>query len=277
MDEYHNRSIPPRDDSEFSIIPWMIDFAQIIRQISVQIYHSRISLQDKLQLALQIEMEMDRWLARLPELIKPDIGYRISSGSLRDPKWARRQRLVLEIRYYNVKTLLFRPFLSHFARKLQHPPTELDQTFDKCLDSAMKTLQVIHDLYRVHTFFRCWWYNTTYVMFATSTLLVPMSKLGMCAQTMPLLPFVEMGLEILEAMDECVIAQNAVEIIRQYLRDFRATAASQPPGEDKPLSVDAGKAFKVPKWAYGFGLPGYSFDGIARLFEDIGELPVLDE
>jgi hypothetical protein len=99
MDEYHNRSIPPRDDSEFAIIPWMIDFAQIIRRVSVQIYHSRISLQEKLQLALQIEMEMDRWLARLPEKIKPDIGgYRPSRSALRDPKWARRQRLVLGIR-----------------------------------------------------------------------------------------------------------------------------------------------------------------------------------
>ena len=172
MDEYHNRSIPPRDDSEFAIIPWMIDFAQIIRRVSVQIYHSRISLQEKLQIALQIEMEMDRWLARLPEKIKPDIGgYRLSRSALRDPKWARRQRLVLGIRespclfpsdyadlpgYYNVKMLLFRPFLSHFTRKLRHPPTELDQTIDKCLDSAMKTLQVVHDIYRVHTFFRCW-------------------------------------------------------------------------------------------------------------------------
>jgi hypothetical protein len=178
MDEYHNRAIPERDDSEFAIIPWMIDFAQIIRRVSVQIYHSRISLQEKLQLALQIEMEMDRWLARLPEKIKPDIaGYRLSRSALRDPKWARRQRLVLGIRecipssviwshfntfpgYYNVKMLLFRPFLSHFTRKLRHPPNELDQTIDKCLDAAMKTIQVIHDIYRVHTFFRCW-YDTS--------------------------------------------------------------------------------------------------------------------
>ena len=99
MDEYHNRAIPDRDDTEYAIIPWMIDFAQIIRRVSVQIYHSRITLQEKLQLALQIEMEMDRWLARLPERIKPDIGpYRLSRSALRDPKWARRQRLVLAIR-----------------------------------------------------------------------------------------------------------------------------------------------------------------------------------
>ena len=99
MDEYHNRAIPDRDDSEYAIIPWMIDFAQIIRRVSIQIYHSRITLQEKLQLALQIEMEIDRWLARLPEKIKPDIGaYQPSRSALRDPKWARRQRLVLGIR-----------------------------------------------------------------------------------------------------------------------------------------------------------------------------------
>ncbi|KAG0154248.1 hypothetical protein PDIDSM_1628 [Penicillium digitatum] len=273
MDEYHNRKIPPRDDSEFAIIPWMIDFAQIIRQISVQIYHSRISLPDKLQLALQIEMEMDRWLARLPEMIKPDVGgYRLGRSALRDPKWARRQQLVLGIRYYNVRMLLFRPFLSRLTRKAQHPPTDLDQTFDKCLDAAIRSLQVLHDLYRVHTFFRCWWYNTTYVMLATSTLLLPMSRLGMCAETIPLLRSVEMGVEILEAMDESVIAQKSVEIIRQYLRDFREPEASQLPGEgEAPLSG----AFE--EWAYGFGLPDYSFEGIARLFHDLGEFPILNE
>ncbi|OQE37122.1 hypothetical protein PENCOP_c010G06173 [Penicillium coprophilum] len=276
MDEYHNCSIPLRDDSEFAIIPWMIDFAQIIRQVSVQIYHSRISLQDKLQLALQIEMEMDRWLARLPEMIKPDIaGHVMSRSTLRDPKWARRQRLVLGIRYYTVKMLLFRPFLSHFTRKLRHAPNELDRNFNKCLDSAMKTLQLVHDIYRVHTFFSCWWYNTTNVMFAISTLLLPMSKLGMCAETMPFLRSVEMGVEILDAMEEFVIARKSAEIIRHYLRDFLASRASRPTGEDKSLLSEVGQAFEVPKWAYGFGLPGYSFEGIARLFDD-GGVSMLD-
>lgn len=104
----------------------------------------------------------------------------------------------------------------------------------------MKTIEVIHDIYRIHTFFRCWyvpspspslpiinsnksrWYNTTYVMFATTTLLLPMSKLGMCPQTLPLASSVEMAVEILEAMDESVVARKSVEIIVQYLKDFRA-------------------------------------------------------
>ena len=98
MDEYHNRALPERDDSEYAVIPWMVDFAYIIRKVSVQIYHSRITLQEKLHLALQIENELDRWMARLPDRIKPDIVQRATGGALRDPKWARRQRLVLGIR-----------------------------------------------------------------------------------------------------------------------------------------------------------------------------------
>lgn len=67
------------------------------------------------------------------------------------------------------------------------------------------------------------WYNTTYVMFATTTLLLPMSKLGMCSQTIPLARSVEMAVEILEAMDESVVARKSVDIIMHYLREFRAS------------------------------------------------------
>ncbi|KAE8354811.1 fungal-specific transcription factor domain-containing protein [Aspergillus coremiiformis] len=283
MNEYHNRALPERDDSEYAIIPWMVDFAHIIRKVSVQIYHSRITLQDKLQVALQIETELDRWMLRLPARIKPDVlRERACGGALRDPKWARRQRLVLGIRYYNIKMLLFRPFLSHFTRKLRHPPIELEQTIKKCLDAAMKTIEVIYDIYRVHTFFRCWWYNTTYVMFATSTLLLPMSKLGMCSETIPLRRSVEMALEILEAMDESVVARKSVEIIKRYLEEFSSSDTQSSMGNIEgsvpALATEAPGlgSFDIPEWAHGFGFPDCSFEGIARLFDDIGGLPMLD-
>ena len=122
-------------------------------------------------------------------------------------------------------------------------------------------------------------------MFATSTLLLPMSKLGMCDETMPLLRSVEMGVEILEAMEESVVARKSVEIIRQYLREFRASGAQHMATEngehrDMAVSGEPGPSqpgFEIPDWAHGFGFPNYSFDGIARLFDDIGELPMLDE
>lgn len=112
-----------------------------------------------------------------------------------------------------------------------------------------------------------------------------MSKLGMCAETMPLLRSVEMGVEILEAMEESVVARKSVEIIRQYLRDFRASGTQpQAAGAEGAKGANdmagnesgTGHGFEIPEWAYGFGFPDYSFEGIARLFDDIGGLPMLD-
>ncbi|KAG2416019.1 hypothetical protein HFD88_007211 [Aspergillus terreus] len=250
MDEYHNRPLPERDDSEYAIIPWMVDFAQMTHRIK-------------------------------PDIIRHDV----SPRALRDPKWARRQKLVLAIRYYNVKMLLFRPFLGHFTRKLRHTPSELEETIAKCLDAAMRTIEVIYDIYRVHTFFRCWWYNTTYIMFATSTLLLPMSKLGICPDTLPLRRSVEMAVEILEAMEESVVARKSVEIIKHYLNEFQASEAQTAVGGDSTEGNAAAYVsetapslggFDVPEWAYGFGFPEFSFEGIARLFDDLGGLPMLD-
>jgi hypothetical protein len=57
-----------------------------------------------------------------------------------------------------------------------------------------------------------------------------------------------MGVEILEAMDESVVARKSVEIIRQYLRDFRATGAQQTRGEEETPTVETapGQGFEVP-------------------------------
>lgn len=114
LDDYHNRPLPPRDDSQYAIIPWMVDFARITRKVSVQVYHKRLSLEEKLGVAEAIEAELDEWMARLPDWIRPDFipavgpeadcsGRREGSvgggrNDLKDPKWARRQRLVLGIR-----------------------------------------------------------------------------------------------------------------------------------------------------------------------------------
>lgn len=83
-------------------------------------------------------------------------------------------------------------------------------------------------------------------MFATSTLLLSLSKLGLCAETGPLLQSAEMGVEILEAMEESVVARKSVEIIKQYLRNSRAAGAPQPRGEEEPLPIGMSQEFEVP-------------------------------
>ncbi|KAL1968879.1 hypothetical protein VTN77DRAFT_1240 [Rasamsonia byssochlamydoides] len=316
MDEYHNRVLPSRDDSEYAIIPVMVDFARIIRRVSIDIYHSKVPLSDKMRLALQIERQLDGWLAGLPERVKPDIidssGRGVSLTSLRDPKWARRQRLVLEIRYHNVKMLLFRPFLAYSTRstkQAQAPPAApslLEEAANKCLHSARRTIEIIYDTFRTHTFFRCWWYNTTYVMFATAILLLRVSKLGVSSETEPLLDCVDRAVEILEAMDESVVARKSVEIVKRHLREFRGGSHCQNHPPPRPISTAASASvsaspsasaavgvgvppsgllpspgsltytdFSLPDLSYGMGVgmglgfPDYSFEGMASLFDEL--------
>jgi hypothetical protein len=99
LDEYHNRRLPEVDGTEYAIIPCMVDFGRIIRQVAVRIYHSHMSQQQKLSTALKIESEMNNWVTGLPFNIRPSLGQEDAHlGGLREPKWSRRQRLVLGIR-----------------------------------------------------------------------------------------------------------------------------------------------------------------------------------
>ncbi|KAJ5240120.1 hypothetical protein N7468_004739 [Penicillium chermesinum] len=122
----------------------MTDSAQMIRRFSIRIYPSRISLPEKLQLALRIKMEMDRWLAGLPERIRPNIGVRGSprsapketrngrggNGSSWEslcpsrllPATLQRANGLQRAGSYNEKMLLLRPLLSHFTRTFRQPP-----------------------------------------------------------------------------------------------------------------------------------------------------------
>lgn len=95
MDEYHNRRLPPADN-EGAIIPCMISLANLIRKVSIGVYQSTTGYRAKLDLALRIDCEIDGWISSLPEVIRPETSKRFAS--LKDPKWARRQRLVLHIR-----------------------------------------------------------------------------------------------------------------------------------------------------------------------------------
>lgn len=264
MDEYHNRCQPNRDEhSEYTIIPIMVDLAHIIRRVSVDIYHSRISLQQRMKHSLEIERKLDNWLDALPKILQPDFGQSNGKGDasssisvLRDPKWSRRQRLVLGIRkqlffqsaysvnlnanhwgkgYHNVEMFIFRPFLAYLTLtpqgeggKTRAPEAQrlLEMAAKKCLDSAQKTVNIIYETYRQYSFFRCWWYNTTYIMFAVTNILLPLSRKSLSflnpMETNLLIESVNKSIEILEAMDESVVAQESVEIVKNHLRDYGA-------------------------------------------------------
>ncbi|KAH8674141.1 fungal-specific transcription factor domain-containing protein [Xylariales sp. PMI_506] len=284
IDQYHNRRIPDKDDSEFAIISCMVSFGQIIRNVSVEVYHTNLSILHIMPRAFQMERDLDQWVESLPKRIQ--IGPSGSAGSslsaLREPTWCRRQRLVLELRYHNVKMLLFRPFLSHQMHNPMSGHEGLVTATERCLYSAQRTIEVIYETYQVHPYFRTWWYNTTYIMVAATVLLCFIIR-SKREEAAPVISFVEMGIEVLDAMDESVVAKKSAEILRRLLAEATRsdlTAADSRHAGDPSLSNTAPPSAFQANFSEFPGLesiPGLdfldnSFGDIATMFEGMADL-----
>jgi hypothetical protein len=79
----------------------------------------------------------------------------------------------------------------------------------------------MYDTFRHHIFFRTWWYNTTYTLYAASIILCYITQAAPSAEKPALFRLVDMTIEILEAMDESVAAKKAGKIIKQTLSHAR--------------------------------------------------------
>jgi hypothetical protein len=172
-DIYHNRTLPlvrgnlnpsQPDDSPLlepphcAIISCMVTFSKITRTVCQKIYLSNAALPDIMALSNQIERELDTWLESLPEAIRPQLHQQGSSlKGARDAQWVKRQRLVLNIRYHNLRILLFGSLLlrSSHAERLSVPGCQ--ENILKCLDSAKQTINIIYQTYEHNDFFRTWY------------------------------------------------------------------------------------------------------------------------
>ncbi|GME43723.1 putative C6 transcription protein [Neofusicoccum parvum] len=258
MDDYHNRPLPPMDASDVDIIPGMIGLARIMRAISVKVYLHRLSLAQKLQGALNIEMEMDAWVARLPEAIRPQFTSDVGRHSrLGDPPWAYYQRLVLQIRYYNVKMLLLRPFIVHASKYDEREPS-LDDAVNKCTDAAASTIDLMYETYRVHTFFHTWWYNITYLTFAASIILFrAVQSIQQPNPQHDYIRLIEQTLSMFDIMRESVVACKTAKVLRQMLAILRQRSGRSPTAEGIPGSNPSGPKPNAPEQ----GQPGQSIFG----------------
>jgi hypothetical protein len=75
--------------------------------------------------------------------------------------------------------------------------------YDKCLDKSAR------------------WYNTTYITIAASVLLLYESRAKERSPTNTL-ALIETAIEILDVMDESIVARNAAEVIRHFVRELNA-------------------------------------------------------
>ncbi|KAI8676283.1 C6 transcription factor [Fusarium sp. Ph1] len=243
-DVYHNRSLPAiRGDSSCSntpselmepphcaIIKAMVDFARVTNQVVLRMYLTDSGLEKSIEAARELEQDLDRWLEALPAQIRPQkrqVPVR-PLRAIKEPQYAKRQRLVLKIRYHNVRTLLFGSFLTKSSLSAQSASLELHDEVAKCLDSAKQTIEIIYETCQHQDFFRTWFYNTMYTLFATSIILIYIPQESNADELAYLYKLVEMAIEILEMMDESVVAMEAARVIQGALARTRTTLPKLP-------------------------------------------------
>ena len=264
-DAYHNQPMPSLEGGETAIITVMVHFSRIVKEVSESIYLSDLHWEDKTQSANEIEMKMHSWLQNLPEAVRPSISGSFSLPRIaKDPIWAKRQRLVLELRFYNVKMVLFRPFLAAALRTKDALSPQIEQALEKCVAAARSTIELMHDMYRSHTFFRTWWYNTTYVLYAASIVLCYGTRVASKDDTEQYLELGRRTVEILETMEESVVAKNSAEMVRQVIASAKNVSENERNQLRNDESLDA-----LPT---ELGIPGADsiFDDTLASFLDLG-------
>lgn len=251
-DHYHNRRFPQiRFDNAQSedepnmcegphcaIIESMVDFSRITKSVCLEIYQSLSPVHRYVYLA-DLEQHLDRWLDELPTVIRPDRIFNPSRSlkAVKDAQYMKKQRLVLFIRYHNLRMLLFAPLLTMSASTERPADHVHQQGVQRCLVSARQTIEVIYDTYSHHDFFRTWFYNTTYTLFAVSLMLVYIMQEASEVEKPALFGYVEMAIEILETMDDCVVARKAAKMISRALT--RAKERTTAEEDDTQRSTNA--------------------------------------
>lgn len=215
---YHTRSLPAIDESQTAIITCMVDLARIVKKVSTSVYLSSDSISQKVVTAEQIETELERWLSGLPQIIRPPLLNPIldDPGLQRKvPMWANRQSHTLRFRYYNIQMVLYRPFLLYVGHRGSQSPPTFDIAVAKCVSAATKTIELMHHMFCNFSYFRTWWYNTTYTLYAASILVFYANKTAPLPEIQGLLRLIQMSVDILKTMDENVVAKKAAALLNK--------------------------------------------------------------
>ncbi|KAM0235937.1 hypothetical protein ACHAP5_009538 [Fusarium lateritium] len=193
----------------------MVHFAAILRRISKGLYYDSkgLTLLQKSIVAKGLDTQLHDWKSRLPNYL--DFG----TVSFREPEWAAKQKLVLQLRYLNARILLHRPFLGEPVRRAEE---DMLTHADICLDAARETIRVMYDAYTNRHYFRSWWYNATYTLYAGMIVLYIIMLGPTTASHEDLLEDAARAYEILHSMEEAIVARRSANLIQEGLQVAKA-------------------------------------------------------
>ncbi|KAM0350737.1 hypothetical protein ACHAPU_003233 [Fusarium lateritium] len=203
------------ESGRVTMINEMVHFAAILRRISKGLYYDSkgLTLLQKSTVAKGLDAQLEDWKARLPSHVAFDL------VSFREPEWAAKQKLVLQLRYLNARILIHRPFLGSAMRRVDEVMTTHAEA---CLDAARDTVRVMYDAYTNRHYFRSWWYNATYTLYAGMIVLYIIMLGSTTTQDEELLADAVRAFEILQSMEEAVVARRSANLIQEGLEVARA-------------------------------------------------------
>ncbi|CVL05898.1 uncharacterized protein FPRN_14216 [Fusarium proliferatum] len=224
-DGYHTRPFPqirtkPHESGsleppEVGIIEHLVRLARLTREISTKLYCPLIGMPPKSQAIRDIDMKLDAWLNSIPPALRPTKSSP-SAGSLeltRQPAYIRKQKLVLGTKYHNVRMLLHASLIDTVS--VQCPSIDFAGSLRECVQSARLTIELVYENYCHHEFFRTWWFNTTYIVFASTIILFVASQNVEAPEKHRWQELIQNAIEILSVMDDNVVARKAAGIIKE--------------------------------------------------------------
>lgn len=206
---------PHLHDMAQDIVRLMVPLAHILKQLAEDVYPDRTDpdTNGASIKSLELDSRLEGWKAGLP------LSWDLKHQSLTEPEWMTKQKTVLELRFLNAKILLHRPFL--IAATTGSDPGIHASHVKTCIDASRKTIDVLYVAYMHRPYFRTWWYNTTYLLYASMILLYAVLSNIQAESWQELLEDVDKSLEILRVMDKITIAQRCAQITAEVLETAR--------------------------------------------------------
>lgn len=113
------------------------------------------------------------------------------------------------------------------------------------------------------------WYNTTYILYAASIILCYATRAAPLNERPDLYQYVDLSIEVLEVMEESVVAKKAAQMIRQIVNQARESA----PDSDTPKAFQqqnqASQVQSASSSTFGPTHHGYMNDAVTMQMSDV--------
>ncbi|KAF5584049.1 uncharacterized protein FSUBG_12920 [Fusarium subglutinans] len=211
---------PDLENCSAAMINEMVHFAAVLRRISKELYYDSkgLTLMQKSAVAKELDRLLDDWKDKLPAYLD------FTAVSFREQEWAAKQKLVLHLRYLNARIVLHRPFLE---QPMLTAEANMSTHAELCLDAARKTICVMYDAYANRHYFRTWWYNSTYTLYAGMIVLYIIMLGPTAVPSEDLLADAVKAHDILQSMEEATVARRSASLIQEGLEVARACVQRQ--------------------------------------------------